>query len=164
MAKTIRLNGLEQDGALMYADVTAPDGVRCLHVFPVDTPEWRAAEYDLDPSDMDTLLEIVLAEPHLDPDPDDSTLSLFDADTIEKARDHHLKKVRKVKVDRDADAWTQAKDAAVINFEAIGLKAEHVRYGRDARKTEKDKPPITEADRIAALQAKLDIKKGARNA
>lgn len=164
MAKTIRLNGLEQDGAVMRADITAPDGSRHMHVFPVDAPEWRAAEYELDPSDMDTLLEIVLAEPFLDPDPDDPTLSLFDADTIEEARDHHLKKVRKVAVDRDVDAWEKAKDGAVMDFEAIALKAEHVRRGRSARKEQKKRPPHRVPDRIEALRAALETRKVGRNA
>lgn len=164
MVKSIRLNGLEHDGALMRADVTRPDGSRCQHTFPVDTLEWRAAEYGLDPSDVDTLLEVVLAEPHLDPDPDDTTRSLFEAATIEEAREHHLKKVRKVTVDRDADAWAKAKEGAVMNPEALDLKAEHVRRGRDARRIEKARPPATEADRIATLRANLDTKKGGRNA
>lgn len=159
MAKTIRLNGLEQDGAVMRADITAPDGSRHMHVFPVDTLEWRAAEYELDPSDLDTLLEIVLAEPFLDPDPDDPTLSLFDADTIKQARGHHLKKVRTVTVDRDPDAWERGKSGAVMSFEAIGLKWEHVQRGRTARKEQKKQPPHRIPDRIEALRAALDTRK-----
>lgn len=164
VAKAIRLNGLEQDGELMHADITLPDGRRHRHTFPTDTMEWRAAEYGLDPSDVDTLLEIVLAEPHLDPDPDDATRSLFAAATIEEARDHHLKKIRKIKVGRDADAWERAKVGAVMHPEAIELKAEHVRRGRDAHRTRAARAPHTEADRIAVLRAKLNTKKDGRNA
>lgn len=35
-----------------------------LHIFPPETLEWRAAEYGIDPSDVDTLLDVVLAEPY----------------------------------------------------------------------------------------------------
>lgn len=160
MAKAIRLNGLKQEGVLMYADVTTPDGGRCQYIFPTDTLEWRAAEYGLDPLDLDTLLEIVLAEPYLDPDPEDPNLALFDAESVGEARDHHLKKVRKVVVDKDADAWERAKKGAVMSYQAIKLKAEHVQRGREARKEEKAKRPATEADRIAALRAVLDTNKG----
>jgi hypothetical protein len=38
-----------------------------LHQFPCDTLEWRAAEYAIDPTDVDTLLDIVMAEPFLTP-------------------------------------------------------------------------------------------------
>lgn len=40
-----------------------------LHVFPPDTLEWRAAEYGIDPTDLDTLLDIVLNEPFAEGDP-----------------------------------------------------------------------------------------------
>lgn len=42
-----------------------PDGTPHLHVFPTDTLAWRAAEYGIDLADTDTLLDIVLHEPHL---------------------------------------------------------------------------------------------------
>lgn len=43
------------------------DGFKHMHVFPKDTLEWRAAEYNIDPADVDTLLDIVLHEPFVDP-------------------------------------------------------------------------------------------------
>lgn len=45
-----------------------PDGTTHIHAFPTDTLTWRAAEYGIDPTDTDTLLDIVLHEPHM---PDD---------------------------------------------------------------------------------------------
>lgn len=42
-----------------------PDGMPCVHVMPQNILEWRAAEYGIDPVDTDTLLEIVLHEPHM---------------------------------------------------------------------------------------------------
>ena len=40
------------------------------HVFPVSTLAWRAAEYGIDTTDTETLLDVILHEPHL-PDLDD---------------------------------------------------------------------------------------------
>ncbi|MEV4078944.1 hypothetical protein AB0J43_01455 [Nonomuraea fuscirosea] len=42
-----------------------PTGDRMLHVFPHSVLEWRAAEYAIDPDDIDTLLEVVLYEPYM---------------------------------------------------------------------------------------------------
>jgi hypothetical protein len=45
-------------------------GEKWPHLFPKFTLEQRAAEYDLDPADVTTLLEMVMHEPHI-PDPTD---------------------------------------------------------------------------------------------
>lgn len=52
---------------VLYED---PDGQTRGHVFPKSTLAWRAAEYGIDPTDTDTLLDIVLHEPFA-PHPDD---------------------------------------------------------------------------------------------
>ncbi|MFI6813287.1 hypothetical protein ACIBG7_12785 [Nonomuraea sp. NPDC050328] len=41
------------------------------HSFPHVTFEWRAAEYGIDPEDVDTLLDVILYEPYI-PNPDDA--------------------------------------------------------------------------------------------
>lgn len=47
-------------------EVAAGGGVRTTaHVFPESALGWRAAEYGIDPADTQTLLEIVLHEPHM---------------------------------------------------------------------------------------------------
>jgi hypothetical protein len=55
---------------------------------PDDTRETRAAEYDLDPSDPDVILDVVLAEPYLGEEP-----PLWEVDTVQEARDIHLARV-----------------------------------------------------------------------
>jgi hypothetical protein len=66
--------------------------------------EWRAAEYGIDPTDTETLLDIVLHEPHLpmdEPDEDEPQAmryaqggpTLWEADSTTKARDAHLERV-----------------------------------------------------------------------
>lgn len=66
---------------------------RRLHIIPEDTFEWRAAEYGID--DPDELLEVVLYEPYLDrEDPLEHPDSVVNAPSRQRARDHHLARVR----------------------------------------------------------------------
>lgn len=51
-------------------DMLKPDGTLHRHVFPRYTLEQRAAEYGIDPTAVDDLLDIVLHEPYA-PHPDD---------------------------------------------------------------------------------------------
>lgn len=161
MAKKIRLNGVEREGEWLHADLTRPDGERHRLTFPVDTLEWRAAEYDLSPMDMDALLDVVLSEPFLDPDPDDPALSLFEAPDIEQARAHHLKKVAQVQVDSDPKAWEDVKGHCVMHLQAIDLKREHVRRVREVSKEVKAAEKAAtrntrDTTRIAELRAALE--------
>lgn len=48
---------------------TRGDGSAHVHVFPPETLAWRATEYGIDPADTDTLLELILHEPHMAPLP-----------------------------------------------------------------------------------------------
>lgn len=68
---------------------------RIAHVLPVDTFEWRSAEYGIDPTDFDTLLHTVLYEPHL-PKVDD-VAPLFTAPTVKHAREGHLARIAGVR-------------------------------------------------------------------
>lgn len=47
-----------------------PDGESMLGMMPHSTLEWRAAEYCIDPDDIDTILDVILHEPWI-PRPDD---------------------------------------------------------------------------------------------
>lgn len=72
---------------------------RLLHLIDPVVIVARAAEYDLDPNDIDTILDILMSEPHLTneeygPHRDDF---LYNADDIATARTAHLKKTRIVK-------------------------------------------------------------------
>lgn len=50
----------------VFYEVPGGDGplIHC-HAFPPSTLAWRAAEYGIDPADSQTLLDIVLHEPHM---------------------------------------------------------------------------------------------------
>ncbi|RAJ70287.1 hypothetical protein K378_01452 [Streptomyces sp. Amel2xB2] len=52
-------------GAEVHLVKEAPDGQRDFHSFPLETLEWRAAEYDIDPADTDALIDIIVHEPFL---------------------------------------------------------------------------------------------------
>jgi hypothetical protein len=106
--------------------MTRPDGSKHAYVFPKFTLEQRAAEYGLDPADIETLLDIVLHEQFVhspggeieDPAAAQGMLSpalvssgmarkgqlvptdLFNAPTIKHARDAHLARVAHAKQTR----------------------------------------------------------------
>lgn len=77
------------------------------HLFPKDTLEWRAAEYGLDPSDVDGLLDVVLHE------------QLFDHDTATEAE----RALRSARSTADARASHTALIAAVKAQHRIALGA-----------------------------------------
>jgi hypothetical protein len=66
-----------------------------IHVLPVVSFSIRAGEYGLDPvADADAVWDILLNENHID-DPEETALSpLVTEDTLEAARDLHLKRCR----------------------------------------------------------------------
>lgn len=77
-----------------HPDGTLENGV---FIFPDDTLEWRAAEYDLDPGDLDLLMEIVIAECYVTPDSDHDMPALFTMATVADARAHHLAKCEEIR-------------------------------------------------------------------
>lgn len=106
--------------------MTRPDGARHAYVFPKSTLEWRAAEYDFGPGDIDTLLDVVMHEQFVhspggeieDPAARQGMLSpalessgttrkgdlvptdLFNAPTIQQAREAHLARIEHAKATR----------------------------------------------------------------
>lgn len=79
-----------------------PDGKVAIHIMPTAALEWRAAEYGIDPTDVDTLLDIILHEPHMptvdDPQQGpryaDSGPDLWQADNTDTAREAHLARIK----------------------------------------------------------------------
>ena len=58
---TIQRHEIRGGKVYVYYREPGDTGDHC-HAFPEETFEWRVAEYDLDPDDVEALLEIVLAE------------------------------------------------------------------------------------------------------
>jgi len=148
----------EQDYWLIAMDIDGPDGkpVQAVHILPVETLEWRAAEYGIDPADTATLLDIVLAEPHLSEEDWASGHQLHDAPDIDTARRDHLARCARAKLrhrisTRTADhPCRRVADESPLHPEAIELKRQLVTQARTAQAEARAAVPH---DRIAALHA-----------
>jgi hypothetical protein len=68
------------------------------HVIMKDALEWRAAEYGVDPFDVETLMDIVLAEPYLTPEDWSTGYRLHDAPDVATARQDHIARCARVKL------------------------------------------------------------------
>lgn len=117
------------------------DGTTHLQIMPQDILEWRAAEYDIDPTDVDTLFDIVIHEPFIDSWNDAAAAAgmtspavrstefarkgeqvptdLFNATTIEEAREAHLVRITDAKENRVSVVIPQAKGRSVDPLEVI---------------------------------------------
>ncbi|MCX5522191.1 hypothetical protein OG342_04820 [Streptomyces bobili] len=79
-----------------------PDGNTVNHIMPTSALDWRAAEYGIDPTDTETLMEILLHEPHMamvdDPQHGsqyaDSGPDLWAADNTDTAREAHVARIK----------------------------------------------------------------------
>lgn len=110
------------------------------HCFPKDIFEWRAAEYDIDPADMDTLVDIVLAEPFLDSSDYANGEGLHDAPDIASARTAHKARCARGKLrgrittrgkaaEKDG-LLHQMRTESLMHPEVIKVKKEFVRRHR----------------------------------
>lgn len=140
---------------------TADDGTLqpFRHLFPLDTMEWRAAEYGIDPADTATLLDIVLTEPYLTEEDWTAGHQLHDAPDIATARHHHLARCTAAKLRHRISTrgkthpCRRVVDESPLHPEAIALKRQLVAQGRAAhRETQAAAPP----DRIAVLRAAVE--------
>lgn len=69
------------------------------HMFPHDMFETIVAEYDVDPTDWDTLLAVHFYRSELDHDTEDEALTIYNAPTVAAARRHHLDRIAEVRGD-----------------------------------------------------------------
>jgi hypothetical protein len=135
------------------------DGTNHTHVFPKDTFDWRAAEYDIDPADIETLMDVVLHEPYVDPmdtavreagklspalqnnkttrrgEPEPT--NLFNAESISEAREAHLLRIEDAKTNRvnirapkGADPRDEIRNKYRVNRSAVAEKKQLVTEGR----------------------------------
>jgi hypothetical protein len=111
-----------------------------LHIFPLDALEWRAAEYGIEPTDTDLLLDIVLHEPYLTDEP-----VVYTAASSAAARVIHLERIAAaqaaghgvrpdVVVGRKEDALQPIRDAyaTFVDPVEVAAKAQHVEQQRRA--------------------------------
>lgn len=144
------------EGAQEHDDGTT---VPLIHLMPLDTLEWRAAEYGIDPADTATLLDIVLAEPYLSEEDWAAGHRLHDAPDIDIARAAHLARCARVKLRHrlsTRSAGHPCRRIAVespLHPEAIQLKRQLVAHARAAHRAAR---AVTPPDRIAALRAAVE--------
>lgn len=124
------------------------DGSKGLIVMPKTTLDWRAAEYGIDPTDVDSLLDIIVHEryvPTQTEEQQDPALKakalpwLLEADNTAEARKHHMARIRgakyqfKIKGDSVYDAirsgHTPDHDLIAQAKEAVDLGRWHAKYG-----------------------------------
>ncbi|MFF8482319.1 hypothetical protein [Streptomyces antibioticus] len=83
------------------------DGKPHAHLMPTIALDWRAAEYGIDPTDVDTLLEVLLHEPFMEQAEDeagqqtgwaDGSIDLLSAENTDVARRAHLDRVKDSRV------------------------------------------------------------------
>jgi len=84
------------NGGRVWQVTYTVDGHVYSHVFPQSVFAWRVAEYDLDPNDVDALIEAVLYEYHAKLDIE-HPMSLRNAPSIPEARKHYLAQINTVK-------------------------------------------------------------------
>lgn len=157
--------------------VTKDDGTSTLvlHFFAPETLEWRAAEYGIDPADVDTLIDVVMHEQYIDEAP------LWTSANREEAKERLLSKISGIKTTRPrglaratsvartkrlSDAGVAAKYVAAaeqdpVEFikqnceicpDVVQVIAEHVDRLRAAKKT---RQPNTGASRAEQVRMRL---------
>ena len=67
-----------------------------VHYFPVERISILVAEYGLDERDMETVVDIVLAEPFLDPN--DGEPTLFSGESLSTIREAHHRRCARIKL------------------------------------------------------------------
>ena len=143
------------------ATVRLPNNAVMYQVFPVDTLEWRAAEYEIE--DREVLLDMVLAEPWLADGLDHThPSSLHRAATIAEARNHHLARIEAFKVNRRwviPEGFRRAlRDDSPVNPAAVALKRELVRQARQQPRTALQPALPDEQNRIGQLAGQLAVR------
>lgn len=80
-------------------EVRGEDGSQAEYIFPKSTLEWRAAEYGIDPNDVDELLHVILHEPHLtEPEEQGGAIkggpTLWRASSTQQAHIAHMQRIK----------------------------------------------------------------------
>lgn len=124
------------------------------HVFPKDTLEWRAAEYGLDPEDVDALIRIVLYEPLLPDHNIRNPKHLYNALSIAEARTAHLAGIDAAHKAHPIEDPGNKLDFVRRNHwmhpEAIQLKRESVAEARRKRPAKTANPHEERLERLRA--------------
>lgn len=103
---------------------------------PMDTMEWRAAEYKLDPDDRHTLWDLVLAELYMVPEDFSDGLHLYGHHDLNVVRKAHLNRAARVKLRHRMatrnghPVHDTVRDQSPIHPEALAIKKAHIDMSR----------------------------------
>lgn len=107
-----------------FSDGAVEPGV---NILKKDTLEWRAVEYGIDPTDLDTLLDIAMVEPYLTPEEQAEGVFLLDAATTQQAREAHIARCAKAKLRLKLATRTKDPEPQVRSFLSGKLGVPEVR-------------------------------------
>lgn len=144
-------------------EITHDDGhvEQGVHIFPHDILEWRVAEYDLDPNDLDTVLDLVLAEPYLTEDDWLGEVHLYDAPDSSTARAAHVRRCRRIRAlfahtgqrrVNGADLFKSIKEQSPMHPEVIRHKRRISERARAERQRTPPRAALSDAERIETFR------------
>lgn len=120
------------DADCWHVITRAPDGHGITHVFPKSTLEWRAAEFGVDPADVDALLDLVLHEAFIDDQTDGPPSEVRAARSSVEARQAHANRIDAVKRTRERIVFDQGKNSPLnVIRQQPGITADGVRAKRE---------------------------------
>lgn len=112
----------------------AADGHGLTHLFPKATLEWRAAEFGIDPDDVDALLDAVLHEAFIDDVEDGPATDILAARNTSEAQQSHAVRIAAVKASReqiDLDRKSGKTSPLDVIRQRPGISMEGVRAKRE---------------------------------
>lgn len=162
----------DSDRMLVAVNITeGADTKKIAYVIPKEALEWRIAEYGLADDDVDTVLDMLLFDPHVQV-PKGS--GLYEADTVEQAREVFLGLIRAKRLESDAErakggaaarsvagdetaARRQMKELLHHDPEVISVKRQIVDVARQQEMTNKARTAAAPArDRVAEARLALE--------
>jgi hypothetical protein len=161
----IVVDDVERVGDIWHVALSIEDGdvtSRMLYAFPVDTMEWRAAEYGIDPADTATLLDIVMTEPHLNAEERDTGHQLHGAPDIPTARADHVARCARAKLRLrmstrgKGSPLQRVRDGSPMDHEVLDVKRGHVEQVRThLRAVRAPVATLSGSERAARLRMQL---------
>jgi hypothetical protein len=148
----------------VFIDVGEAGVKPVLHIFPLDTLEWRAAEYGIAHTDVDQLLDLVLHEPYLTDEP-----VVHTAASPAAARVIHLDRIAAAKTAGHGlqlaaavggDPLQPVRDAyaAFVDRDEVAAKGRHVEQQRRAMRARSLKKAATGWSRRPLVPGRPELK------
>lgn len=134
-------------------------------VTPLDTMEWRAAEYNIPANDINTLIDVMICERYMGPEVvSNEDTGLFNAPDIETARVAYLAKVAEIKLKYRITTRTKGgpldtvRSLAEHDAERMAVKGLHVLLARHNNGAQVLDPAVHTV--LASIQEHLVVVEG----